>query len=111
MQDFEFQSRRIAPEVFERIKRTLFPMKNMHDDIRIIRDHPLALGKAIDAPRANSMVPAQSIFEFVDDGLEVRLRVSGAEQKEVREACDAPHVQSHQVFGLLVRRNFGAKLH
>jgi hypothetical protein len=56
------------------------------------------------------VILAQAILEFIDDRLEVRLGVPRAEQKKVREARDAAHVQRHEVFGFLIRRNFGAKL-
>ena len=85
-------------------------MKNMHNDIRVIRHHPLAGWKAVDAPRPDAMILAQAIFEFANDRLEVRLRVPRAEQKEIREARDAAHVQRHEVFGFFIRRYFGAKL-
>ena len=110
MEGFEFQAWRIAPEVLERIKGPLLVMKDVHDHIRIIGHHPLAGRKAVDAPWPDSMILAQTIFEFADDRLKVRLRVPRAEQKKVGEARDAAHVQRHEIFSFLIRRNFGAKL-
>ena len=110
MEGFEFQARRVAPKIFQRIKGPLLAMKNVHDHIRVIRHHPLAGWKAIDAPRPNSMILAQPVLELVDDRLEMRLRIPRAEQKKVRETRNAAHVQRHEIFGFLIRRNIGAKL-
>jgi hypothetical protein len=110
MEGFQFQAWRVTPEVLERIKGPLLVMKDMHDDIRIISHHPLARRKAVDPPRPDSMILPQPILEFVDDRLQVRLGVSRAKQKEIREARDAAHIQRHEIFSFLIRRYFGAKL-
>jgi hypothetical protein len=82
----------------------------VHDHVRVIGHHPLARWKAVETPRPDSMILAQAILELIDDRLEVRLGIAGAEEKKVREARDAAHIQRHEIFSFFVRRNFGAKL-
>ena len=70
----------------------------------------LAQREAVDAHRADVVLLAQPVLEFVHERLQMRLRVSRTDQEKIREARDAAHVERHDVLRLFVGEDFGAEL-
>ena len=82
----------------------------MHDDAAKIRHDPLAEREAVDARRADAVLLAQAILEFAHERLQMRLRVPRADEKKIREARDAAHVEDDDVLGFFVGEDCGREL-
>jgi hypothetical protein len=106
----KWESRRIAPEILERVKGALFVVENVDDHIGVIGDDPLAEREAVDAPWADAVILAQPVLEFVDERLQVRLGIARADHKKISEARESAHIECDDVFGFFVRDNLRAKL-
>ena len=104
------QSRGVGPEIFERVVVAFFLMENVDDHIRIIRHDPLTQREAVDARRANVVLLAQPILQFAHERLQMRLRVSRADDEKVREAGEAAHVERHEIFPFFVGEDFSAEV-
>jgi hypothetical protein len=64
---FPFESRRVAPQVFQAVKRSFVPMKDVDNDLQIIEHDPLADWKSVNRHGSNGMVLSQTRFNFVCD--------------------------------------------
>jgi hypothetical protein len=64
---FPFESRRVAPEIFQAVKRSFVPVKNVDNDLQIVEHDPLAGWKSVDSYRPYGMVLSQTRFNFVCD--------------------------------------------
>ena len=104
------EARGVAPQIFERVKRAFFLMKNVDDHIRIIRDDPLAQREAVDARWADIVLLAQTLFEFADERLQMWLRVSRADEEKIRETRNSAHVEDDDVLGFFVSEDRGREL-
>ena len=93
------EARRVAPQIFKRVKGAFLLMKNVDDHIRVIRHHPLAQRKAVDPRRADIMLRAQTLFEFAHERLQMGLRVSRADQEKIREAREVAHIEHDDFLG------------
>ena len=78
-----FHFLRVAPEPFEAVILTNVIAHDMHDDIDVIHDHPVARRAAVDVGGVNPLV-FQFGLDFVDDGFEVRLARRRADDEIVR---------------------------
>src|SRR3954454_2929407 len=47
------ESRRVAPQIFQTVKRTFVAMKDVGDHLQIVEDDPLAGWESVDSDRAN----------------------------------------------------------
>ncbi len=56
------------------------------------------------------MLFLEAILDFIDDGFEVRLRSSRADDEEVGEGGDPTEIEGDDVFGLFVGGDAGAEL-
>jgi hypothetical protein len=80
---FEFQARRVAPQVFQRIICALLLRENVHHHFPVVRHDPLALGKSVDGQRLHVVILPKSFLQLIGDCLEVRLACPGADEEEV----------------------------
>lgn len=104
------QSRRVGPELFERVVVAFFLMENVDDHIRKIRHDPLAQREAVDPRRADVVLFAQTIFQLAHERLQMRLRVSRADDEKIREAGQATHVERHDFVRFFIGEDFGAQV-
>ena len=81
----EFQPRRVIPQLLKAIHCALLGMENMHDDIAVIHNDPLAERVAVEAERALLVVLLDAVLDFAGDGLELRLGCAGADDEKIRE--------------------------
>lgn len=77
-------------------------MEDMDDDFEIIDHDPLACWKTVDRRGAPAMVVAQSRFDLIGNGFELRLGAGRANDKEIGEAGDSGEIEDDDVFGFLV---------
>ena len=84
-------------------------MKDVHDDIPVVRDNPLAERESVRAERRALVFGFQPGFEFVHDGLELRLRGAGADDEEVRERRELAKIDRDDVFRFFVGYDAGAE--
>ena len=101
-------ARRVAPQIFEAVEPAFVAVEDVHDHLHVIEDDPLARWKTIDRCSANSVVFAQSCFDFAANRAQVRLRRSRAYNEEIGERGDAAQIEHDDLFGFLVVRQFGA---
>jgi hypothetical protein len=105
---FPFEPGRVAPEIFQTVKGTFVPVKDMDNYLQIIEHDPLAGWKSVNRYGSNGMVLSQSCFNFIRDGFKLRLGRSGANHEKIGERRDRPQVQDNNLFRLLVRGEFRA---
>ena len=106
----DFHLFRVAPQTLEVVEAASGFEEDVANDIAVIDHDPLARGEAIG--RSGSAVDFIAGF-FTDgggDGFELWLGGTGADQKEVGEIRDSPHVQKNDVSRLFVCRCGGAEV-
>ena len=64
---FPFEAGRVAPQIFQAVKRSFVPVKNVDNDLQIIEHNPLARGKPVNRHGPEGMVLSQTRFNFVCD--------------------------------------------
>jgi len=74
-------------------------MKNVHDDVGIIRDHPLADREPVHRLRLDAVVLFQPVAQFAHDGLEMRFRGAGTNHEEICEAGNAAEIDGQDILG------------
>ena len=64
---FPFESRRVAPKIFQAVKRPFVSVKDMDNYLQIIEHDPLAGWKPVNRHGSNGMVLSQTRLNFVCD--------------------------------------------
>jgi len=106
---FQFQPGRVAPQILEAVKPALLLVKNMHDHVAEIDDHPLARGISVHRIGFHVFLRFQAVLDLPGDGLDVRVGCRGADEKEIGEAGNAAQVERDDVLCFFVRGVFGAE--
>ena len=101
-------ARGIAPKILEAVKLAFFGAEDVHNDLHVIEDDPLARRETVYRDSANAMVVLQSIFNRARDRLQVRLRRSRANNEEIGEARDSLEIEDDDVLCFFVRGKIGA---
>ena len=83
-------------------------MEDVNDDLEIIEHDPLTGWETIDRCGAQPVLLFQSRLNFVGNCFELRLRRGRTNDKEIGEAGNAGEIEHDNIFGLLVRGQFGA---
>jgi len=83
-------------------------MEDVDDNFEIIDHDPLAGRETVDRRSPPAMLVAQSGFDLIGDGFELRLGARRANDKEIGEARDSGEIEDDNVFGFLVRSELGA---
>jgi len=74
-----------TPEPVEVIEFALRRTEDMHNDIAVIEQEPAGIGAAFLPKRRDSLV-FQAFFDFIEDGAELPLAFSGADNEIIRKA-------------------------
>jgi hypothetical protein len=64
---FAFEAGRVTPQVFQAVKRSFVPVKNVDNDLQVIEHDPLACGKPVDRHGPHGMIFSQTRLNFVCD--------------------------------------------
>jgi hypothetical protein len=64
---FPFEAGRVAPQIFQAVKRSFVPVKNVDNNLQIIEHNPLACGKPVNRHGSHGMVLSQMRLNFVCD--------------------------------------------
>jgi hypothetical protein len=83
-------------------------MEDVNHDFKVIEHDPLAGRKTVNRSSPSSMVFAQARFNFVRDGLQLRLGAGRTNHEEVGEAGNSSEIEDDNVFSLLVGSELGA---
>lgn len=83
-------------------------MKNVHDDLQVIEDDPLARWKAIDRSGAGVMIFLQFRFHLSSNRLQMRLGSPRTNNKEISECGNSAQIEDRNVLRFFVRGEFGA---
>ena len=66
---FPFEPGRVAPEIFQTVKSTFVPVKDVNHYLQVIEHDPLARGKTVYCSCGDFVVLLQSSFNFAGNGL------------------------------------------
>ena len=78
-------------------------MKYVYDDVAKMCHHPVAGGHAVNRQGLDTVILMESSFQLVDDGFEVRLAGSRADQKEIGIGYDSAQIDGDGALGFFVR--------
>jgi hypothetical protein len=84
-------------------------VEEVQDDVAVIGDDPLAEREAVHAERAARVIFFQAVFDFVGDGLQLRLGGAGADDVKIGEERQAAQVDGDDVLRLFIGGNSGAQ--
>lgn len=96
------QARRIAPKIFERIERAFLGVKDVHEDIVVIDDDPLAEWASVHIMRAQRVFVPHFVFDLRGDGFEMRLRSAGADDEEIGQRRDPAQIEHEDILRLFI---------
>ena len=104
------QTRRVAPEIFERVEAALFRVEDVHDHLHVIEHDPLAGGKAVHGRSAHTMILLEPRLDLAGDRFQLRLGRCGAKDEELGEGRNLAQIEDNDVLRLLVRSEVSAGL-
>ena len=74
----------------------------MHDNIRVIRDDPLARRVAVDGHGRDAVLLLEPVVQLTGDGFQMRLGRARADDEKIREGGNAAQIEGDDVFGFFV---------
>jgi hypothetical protein len=77
----------------------------MHNDIAVIEQEPAGVQRAL-AVMSQDTLLFQNQLDIVDDGANLPLAITGADNKIVRKAAKTANVQQNDIGGLLIVGDF-----
>jgi hypothetical protein len=101
-------ARRVAPQIFQAVKRAFVAVEDVDDDFKVIEHDPLARRETVDCGRAPSVIFAQTRLNFIRDRFELRFRACRTNHEEIGEAGNSGEIENDDVFGFLVGSELGA---
>ena len=75
--------------------------KNVHDNIDVVHENPARLGLTLDAARSIVVSGLQSLGNAVDDGLELPVTGTGANDEVINVRREVLNIQQDDVCALL----------
>lgn len=96
-----FDSRCVAPEIFQVVKPAGFWIEDMYYRIEVVHTDPFGMLGALDMAGAQLDLIAEATLDIARDTAYLGRRVTLADNKIVyRSVVDGPEVQQHDVFTL-----------
>ena len=93
------------PQLFKLVVFPLRGAEDMHDDITIIKQEPPGVERALMVMRHDAFF-LQAVLDFIIDGTNLPLAVTGTDYKIVRKSAHIADIQQHDIACLLITGDF-----
>lgn len=93
---------RFFPELFQLVKLALAGRENVHDDARVIHQHPAGLGCSFAAARLGVAGLQRVLFDPVGNGLELPFAGSRAHDEVVDVRRELAQIEQGNIFAQFV---------
>ena len=97
---------RVVPQPFQIVKLAGFAVEDVHHDVAVIEQHPVALVEAFGAGALEALA-GQGVVHRLGQALHVAGGTAAHDDEAVGEGGEPPHVEDEEIFRLFVQRRLG----